>query len=251
MELGLKGKRAIITGASKGIGKAIALTMGGEGANLAVCARGSNSLKETVKDLESKGITVYPHTCDVGDKQSLESFLKASNEQLGGVDILINNTSGFGLTDDEQGWETGFNVDIMASVRATQTVVPWMESAGSGNIIHISSISGLEAGSPPAYAAVKAALVNHAKTMAQELAPKNIRVNCVAPGSIWVEGGFWNIVKEGNPEMYEGVLNNIPFDRLGTPEEVANVVTFLASDRASWVSGSTVVVDGVQHKGIF
>ena len=126
MELGLKGKRAIITGASKGIGKAIALTMGGEGANLAVCARGSDSLKETVKELESKGITVYPHTCDVGDKQSLESFLKESQEQLGGIDILINNTSGFGLTDDEQGWETGFNVDIMASVRATQTVVPWM-----------------------------------------------------------------------------------------------------------------------------
>ena len=188
MELGLTGKRAIITGASKGIGKAIALTMGAEGANLAICARGSDSLKETVKELESKGITVYPNTCDVGDKQSLESFLKESQEQLGGIDILINNTSGFGLTDDEQGWEAGFNVDIMASVRATQTVVPWMESAGSGNIIHISSISGLEAGSPPAYAAVKAALVNHAKTMAQELAPKNIRVNCVAPVSIWGEG---------------------------------------------------------------
>ena len=251
MELGLKGKKVIITGASKGIGKAIALAMGSEGANLAICARGEKPLNDTAAELGAKDVEIFSQVCDVGEKESLENFLDKSYENLGGVDVLINNTSGFGLTDDEQGWNTGFNIDIMASVRATQKVAPWMRSAGSGNIIHISSISGLEAGSPPAYAAVKAALINHAKTMAQELAPDNIRVNCVAPGSIWVEGGFWNVVKENNPEMYNGVLQNIPFERLGTPEEVANVVVFLASERASWVSGSTIVVDGVQHKGIF
>jgi len=251
MELGLNGKRVIITGASKGIGKAVAVSMGAEGAHLALCARGKESLEETHAELKKQGVTVFSEICDVGEKEQLENFLQNSVDSLGGVDVLINNTSGFGLTDDEQGWKISFDVDLMASVRATQTVVPWLESAGGGSVIHVSSISGMEAGSPPAYAAVKAALINHAKTMAQELAPKNIRVNCVAPGSIRIDGGFWNIVKDNNPDMYEGVLSSIPFGRLGTAQEVADVITFLASGRASWVSGTTVVVDGVQHKGIF
>ena len=251
MELGLNGKRVIITGASKGIGKAVAVSMGAEGAHLALCARGKESLEETHAELKKQGVTVFSEICDVGEKEQLENFLQNSVDSLGGVDVLINNTSGFGLTDDEQGWKISFDVDLMASVRATQTVVPWLESAGGGSVIHVSSISGMEAGSPPAYAAVKAALINHAKTMAQELAPKNIRVNCVAPGSIWIDGGFWNIVKDNNSDMYEGVLSSIPFGRLGTAQEVADVITFLASGRASWVSGTTVVVDGVQHKGIF
>ena len=251
MELNLANKRVIITGASKGIGKAIASAMAGDGAQLAICARGAESLNVTQKELLENNIKVFSKACDVADKDQLSDFLDESHAALGGIDVLINNTSGFGLTDDEEGWKAGIDVDLMASVRATQKVIPWLEEANGGSIIHVSSISGMEAGSPPAYAAVKAALINHAKTMAQELAAKNIRVNCVAPGSIWVEGGFWNIVKDNNREMYDGVLANIPFGRLGSPEEIADVITFLASERASWVSGITMVVDGVQHKGVF
>jgi len=251
VNLNLKNKKAIVTGASKGIGKAVAKSLGSEGANVAICARGGEALEEAKKEMLDLGISVFEEICDVSDPESLSEFLNKSMDELSGVDILINNTSGFGMTDDTHGWKVSIDVDILATVKATQIVTPWIEKSGGGAIVHISSISGLESGSPPAYAAVKAALVNHAKTMAQELAPKNIRVNCVAPGSIWVDGGFWDVVKQGNPEMYENVVSNIPFGRLGTPDEVANVVTFLCSEKASWISGSTIIVDGVQHKGIF
>ena len=251
MDLKLKGKNAIITGGSKGIGRCTALQLAEEGANIAICARGQDALDATRADIEGAGVKAYAASCDVGDAEALRGFLNDARDALGGVDVLINNTSGFGLTDDEAGWKISVDVDLMASVRATQQVIPWMESAGGGSIVHISSISGLEPGAPPAYSAVKAALVCHAKTMAQELAPKNIRMNCVAPGSIFIEDGFWDVVKQNNRAMYDGIVATIPFGRMGTPEEVADAIVFVASPRANWMSGVTVVVDGVQHKGIF
>ena len=140
---------------------------------------------------------------------------------------------------------------MMASVRAVWQVAPWMEARGGGSIVHISSISGLETGSPPAYTAVKAALIAHAKTTAAEFAPKNIRVNCIAPGSVEFEGGFWNQTRLENRDMYDEMLARIPFGRMGSPEEIAAAVVFIASPKASWVSGAMLVVDGVQHKGVF
>ena len=153
--------------------------------------------------------------------------------------------------DDEAGWEASLQVDVMASVAATWKVAPWMSEAGGGSIIHISSISGLESNSPPAYAAAKAALINHAKTMAIELAPKRVRVNAVAPGSIEFPGGFWDSIKSQNRAYYDKILADIPSGRMGRPEEVGTAVVFLASERASWITGATLVVDGGQHKGIF
>ena len=251
MDLGLHGKNAIVTGGSKGIGRCAALLLAAEGANVAICARGAEALEQTRRELAACGVTAFAATCDVGDAQALARFMQAAHDALGGADILINNPSGFGMTDDEAGWKVSVDVDLMATVRATQQVVPWMSAAGGGSIVHISSISGLEPGSPPAYGAVKAALVNHAKTMAQALAPKNIRVNCVAPGSIYFEGGFWATVKQHNRPMFDGVVAGIPFGRMGKPEEVADAIVYLASRRANWISGVTLVVDGVQHKGIF
>ena len=251
VDLGLAGKNAVVTGGSRGIGRAIALEFAKEGANISVCARGQEALEKTRAELERHGVGVHAESCDVANVQSLTRFLDNSHAALGGVDILINNPSGFGLGDDEDSWNAGWSVDLMASVRATQRVVPWMEARSGGAIIHISSISGLESGSPPAYAAVKAALVSHSKTLAEELAPKGIRVNCVAPGSIEFPGGFWGQVKSDNRELYDRTLARIPFGRMGTPEEVAAAVVFLASERASWISGATLLVDGVQHKGIF
>ena len=208
MDLGLKGKNAIITGGSKGIGRSTALGFAAEGANVAICARGAEALESTRRELAALGVKTFAASCDVGNAEALTKFMNDAYAALGGVDILINNPSGFGMTDDEAGWKVSIDVDLMATVRASQQVVPWMAAAGGGAIIHISSISGLEPGSPPAYGAVKAALVNHAKTMAQALAPKNIRVNCVAPGSIYFEGGFWETVKTHNRSTTARVPTN-------------------------------------------
>jgi 3-oxoacyl-[acyl-carrier protein] reductase len=249
MDLGLKGKGVVVTGGSRGIGRAIALEFAAEGANVAVCARGQEALDAIRAELVAKKVTAHAATCDVADAQALNDFLDGARSALGRVDVLVNNPSGFGTGDDEAGWAAGFNVDVMASVRATWKVVPWMVEQGGGAVVHISSTSGMEAGSPPAYAAMKAALISHSKTLAAALAPQGIRVNCVAPGSIEFPGGVWEQIRQFNRPMYEAIRSSIPFGRLGTAEEVAAAVVFLASSRASWVSGVTLPVDGVQHKG--
>ena len=251
MDLGLQGKNVVVTGGSKGIGRATALAFADEGANVAICARGADALEQTRQALVAKGVKVYAASCDVADAGQLTGFLDNARTNLGSVDILINNPSGFGLSDDEAGWKASVDIDLMATVRATNHVIPWIEAAGAGSIVHISSISGLEAGSPAPYAAVKAALFNHAKTLAAQLAPKNIRVNCIAPGSIYFAGGFWENIKTHMTPMYEATLANCPFGRMGRPEEVADAIVFVAAPRASWISGVTLPVDGVQHKGIY
>lgn len=249
MELGLREKSAVVTGASRGIGRAIALRLADEGANVAICARGESGLRDAEAELRTRRVNVYAAVCDVSEPAALDGFLEAARASLGGVDILVNNPSGFVFADDEGAWESTLNVDLMAAVRASWKVAPWMGGAGGGAIVHISSIAGLEAGGFPAsYAAAKAALVSHAKTLAVALAPQRIRVNTVAPGSIEFPGGLWDQVKQANRDLYDRVLATIPWARMGTPEEVADVVAFLASSRASWITGACLVVDGGQHK---
>lgn len=248
MDLGLKGKVAVITGASAGIGKAIALGLAAEGVNLAICARREAPLREAESALRARGVDVYAVPCDVGNAGALDQFLEGTREFFGRVDILVNNASAFGFTDDEVDWESSFNVDLLASARAARKVIPWMTESGGGNILFISSISGLEASSQP-YAAVKAAIISYSKTLAVRLAKKNIRVNTIAPGSIEFEGGLWADRKVNNPSSYEAALRSIPTGRMGAPEEVADVAVFLVSDRASWVTGDCISVDGGQHKG--
>lgn len=250
MDLGLRGKSAVVTGASKGIGRSIALRLAEEGAGVAICARGEPALREVETALRTRSVPVYAAVCDVGDPKALDGFLDAAHGKLGAVHILVNNPSGISFTDDPAAWQSALNVDLMAAVRASWKVAPWIAAAGGGAIIHISSIAGLEAlGFPPAYCAAKAALVSHSKSLAVALAPQKIRVNAVAPGSIEFAGGLWDQAKHGNPDFYDAVLKTIPWGRMGTPEEVADVVAFLASERASWVTGDCIVVDGAQHKG--
>ncbi len=250
MDLGLKGKGVIVTGASKGIGRAIALEFAREGANVAICARGQDALDKTRGEIAALGVKTHAASCDVGEAGSLDKFLDGAKAALGRVDVLINNPSGFGVTDTEEGWAASVAVDLMATVRATKKVVPWLEAQGGGSIIHISSISGLECSWPgvAAYSAAKAAMISHSKSMAMELAAKGIRVNCVAPGSIDFPGGFWEQINNSNKPFYDMVVSTIPFGRMGKPEEIANAVVFLASAKASWISGVMLPVDGVQHK---
>ena len=249
MDLGLRGKTAVVTGASRGIGRAIALRLAEEGVGVAICARGEPALREAEVELRTRAVPVYAAVCDVADLEALDGFLDAARVDLGGIDILVNNPSGLSLADDEAAWQSTLNVDLMAAVRASWKVAPWMGAAGGGAIVHISSIAGLEAtGFPPAYCAAKAALVSHAKSLAVALAPQKIRVNSVAPGSVEFAGGLWAGMRQNNPDFYGAVLSTIPSGRMGTPEEIADVVTFLVSERASWVTGVCLAVDGAQHK---
>jgi len=249
MDLGLRNKAAVITGASRGIGRAIAHALAREGCHVAICARGASTLASTADELGRLSVKVFAQPCDVADVVQLDTFLESAHAALGRLDVLVNNASALAFSDDESGWRRSVETDLMASVRATWKVVPWLEQAGGGAIVHISSGSGLEAGSPPAYAAMKAALISHSKTMAIQLAPKKIRVNCIAPGSIEFPGGLWAKIKSRNPALYESIRATIPFGRLGTAEEVADAVVFLCSERASWITGAMLAVDGGQHKG--
>lgn len=249
MDLGLAGKGVVITGGSRGIGRAIALAFADEGANIAICARGKEALDATAKQLVAKGVKVHAQTADLAKPAELDAFLDGAHQVLGRVDVLVNNASGFGISDDESGWKTGFDVDIMASVRASWKVAPWMKEQGGGVILHISSTSALEAGSPPSYAAAKAALISHSKTLAVALAESGIRVNTIAPGSIEFPGGMWEQIRHGNRPFYDAIKASIPWGRLGTAEEVANAIVFAASPRASWITGVVISIDGGQHKG--
>lgn len=252
MDLGLSGKGVVITGGSKGIGRAMALAFAAEGAAVATCARGAEALASVEKELREKTDRAYCATCDVGDPDALGAFLDSARQQLGSVDVLVNNVSALAMADDLDAWKASLDVDLLAPVRASQHVLPWMIEAGGGSIIHVSSISGVEAGSPPAYAAAKAALISHAKTLATNVARKGVRVNTITPGSIEFPDGVWDTVKKKNRAMYDSVVGLIPGGRMGRPEEVANAAVFLASSpKASWVNGVCLYVDGGQHKGNF
>lgn len=252
MDLGLKGKNAIITGASKGIGKSIALGLAAEGANVGICARGEKALRDTEKELLKSGVQVYADSCDIAKPEALALFLQASKDALGSVDILIHNASALALGPGPDDWSASLEVDLMAAVNACNQVIPWMTDTGGGSILLVSSISGLECDPSPdfGYTAAKAALISYAKKLAVLHAKQGIRANAIAPGSIEFPGGVWSNVKEGQPDLYANVRASIPAGRLGTPEEVADVAVFLSSSRANWITGECVSIDGAQHRGM-
>jgi 3-oxoacyl-[acyl-carrier protein] reductase len=247
MNISLKGKRAIIAGGSRGIGRSIALTLAAAGAHVSICARGADGLKAAAADIGKHGGQVHWGACDLANGEAIKRYVEDAAAALGGIDILVNNASGFGMADDEAGWMASLNVDVMATVRASNAAIPHMEKAGGGAIVNISSISGYRASSRSVpYAAVKAAVINYTQSQALMLSGKRIRANAIAPGSIEFPGGLWEERKTSNPKLYEGILKSIPWGRLGTPEEIASVALFLVSDMARWVTGQTITVDGGQ-----
>ena len=247
MNISLKGKRAVIAGGSRGIGRSIALAFAEAGANVSICARGAEGLKAAAGDIGNYGGQVHWGTCDLGDAKAIASYVESAANTLGGIDILVNNASGFGMLDDEAGWAASLNIDVLATVRASHAAIPHIEKAGGGAIVNISSISGFRASARSApYAAVKAAVINYTQSQAVMLSGKRIRVNAIAPGSIEFPGGTWEKRKAENPALYEATLKSIPWGRFGAPEEIATVALFLVSDMAGWVTGQTITADGGQ-----
>ncbi|MDB5377343.1 MAG: family NAD(P)-dependent oxidoreductase [Rubritepida sp.] len=243
MSFDFTGKRVIVCGGSKGIGRSVALGFAKAGAAVSICARGAEALAATKAEMGAKA---HAASCDLGNKDSVNGYIAEAIGALGGLDILVNNASGFGMVDTEEGWNSALNVDVLATFRASRAGLDALK-ASKGNIVNVSSISGFRASTrSPVYNAVKALLINYTMSQASLFAGDGIRVNAVAPGSIEFPGGSWEKRKTEAPVLYNSTLANIPFGRMGTPEEVANVVLFLSSPLASWVTGHTVVVDGGQ-----
>jgi len=243
---GFAGKRVLVAGGSRGIGRAVALGFAKAGASVSVCARGASGVEDVRAEIAACGVAAHGVAADLAVADQVSGWVAQAAAALGGIDVLVNNASGFGSRDTEEDWAKGLNVDVMATVRASRAAAAALRDS-RGSIINVTSISGFRPSlRTPAYAAVKALLVNYTQSQAAAFAPDGVRVNAVAPGSIEFPGGSWENRRTENPDLYNRTLASIPFGRMGTPEEVANVVLFLASPLARWVTGHTMVVDGGQ-----
>ena len=255
MDLGLKDKVALVTGSSRGIGRSIALGFADEGCHVSLCARGEDRLLETEKEVTQKGVETLATAGDLTTAAGIDRVVEATLERWGKIDILVNNVGGsvwnqFGDVSDDE-WLHVFNLNMFAAVRATRAVLPSMQNRNSGSIITISSIFGRDAGGPATYNTTKAAESAMGKTLAKEVAKTGIRVNTVAPGSVIFPGGNWQKRMDADPEgIAKFVEQEIPAGRFGNPEEIADVVVFLSSDRASWVTGACINVDGCQSRSL-
>ena len=251
MDLGLKGINALVTGGSKGIGLAVAELFADEGANVAICARNAEDVTKATAKLMAKGVKAQGSAVDVGDPAALKAWVDDAAAALGSVDILVCNVSALAVGDTAETWEKSFRVDMMHTVNAVAAAMPFLEKTKAASIVIVSSVSGFEvdfaAGS---YGAIKAALIHYAKGLSTQLAAKGIRVNAVSPGNTYFEGGIWHNIESGNPDLYKMAMGLNPTAKMGTAQEVAAGVVFVASPIASRISGTNLIIDGALTKAV-
>jgi 3-oxoacyl-[acyl-carrier protein] reductase len=244
MDLNLKGKNVLVTGATKGIGRAIAEGFAREGANLAICARDASGVSATVKALQAFGVKASGKSVDAGEPAAIRAWVDESRTFLGGVDCYVANVSALGTSTDAETWRRSLDVDITGMIAGVEATLPSLEAA-QGAIVMVNTTGAVQVFGPPTpYPVVKAGALAYMKYLANFVAPKGIRVNAVSPGSIYFEGGVWDRRRVHEPERFERMQKLNPMGRMGRPEEVANAVLFLSSSAASFISGTNLVVDG-------
>jgi 3-oxoacyl-[acyl-carrier protein] reductase len=251
MDLQLTGSRVLVTGGTRGIGRAVVEAFADEGAAVEFCARDAGEIEATQKTLVGRGAGVRGVQVDVRDGSALTGWVSAAAERLGGIDAVVANVSALAIPDTEENWYASFEVDLMHTVRLATAALPHLEASGRGSIVAVSSVSGREAdfASGP-YGTMKTAIVGYVSGLAFHLAGRGVRANVVSPGNTYVEGGVWHQIEHGNPELYATALGLNPTGHMGQPEEMARAVVFLSSPVSSFTTGTNLVVDGGLTRGI-
>ncbi|WP_028922346.1 SDR family NAD(P)-dependent oxidoreductase [Pseudonocardia acaciae] len=251
MDLGLKDRRVLVTGGSKGIGRRIAETFADEGAQVAICARNADEVKATVEALAARGGRASGRALDVADEAALAAWVTDTAAELGGLDVLVANVSALAIPDDADSWRAEFEVDLMHTVRLVTAALPYLERSDAASVVAVSSVSGREidfAAGP--YGTFKAALIHYIQGLAYQLAAKGIRANTVSPGNVYFPGGVWENIEQSNPDLFAHALGLNPTGRMANPEEVARAVVFVASPAVPFMTGTNLVVDGALTRGV-
>lgn len=248
MDLHLKGKRAIVLGGTRGIGRAIAETLAGEGADVAICARNADQVEEAIGALRKLGVRATGASVDIAKGDALKAWVGEVAKTFGGIDILVSNASALTMGAHPEAWEQLLKIDVLGAVNAFEAARPHLEKSaaehGDASAVFISSVSAAEAQNANAYGAVKAALIHYAKGLARECAKKRVRVNVVSPGTIYFKGGVWHMIEQNMPDRYTATMKANPTGRMGSPQEIANAAAFLASPVSSFTTGANLIVDG-------
>jgi 3-oxoacyl-[acyl-carrier protein] reductase len=248
MDLHLKSKNAVILGGTRGIGRAIAETLAGEGANVAICARNADQVKDAVAALKDIGVKATGASVDIMDGDALKAWVARAGAELGGIDILVSNAGAMAQGPDPASWEANFKLDVLGAVNAFDAAYPALETAAQKNgdaaFVIISSVSAAESDNASSYGPIKAALIHYAKGLARHHAKRKIRTNVVSPGMVYFEGGVWNMVEKNMPDYFRTAMARNPTGRAATPQDIANAAVFLASPASSYTTGVNLLVDG-------
>ena len=251
MDLQLSGLRALVTGGTRGIGRATVEAFVAEGVSVAFCARHADAVKATQDALSVGGATVLGTPLDIADADALTAWVTGSAELLGGIDMIVSNVSALAIEDKPENWAASFQVDLMGTVRIVNAAMPYLEASSAPSIVAVSSVSGREidfAAGP--YGTFKAALIHYMQGLAHQLADKGIRANAVSPGNTYFDGGVWANIEENLPDLFSSAMALNPSGRMGTPEEIARTIVFVSSPVSSRTSGANILVDGALSRGV-